>query len=41
MQSFSPKLHVNVRRIDIGTVPHDDEERVRHWLHDLFERKDR
>ena len=41
IQSYSPKIHMNVRRLDIGTVPNSSEEEVTLWLHGLFERKDR
>lgn len=41
IQSFSPKMHVNVRRIDMKKVPHENEEEIKQWLHTLFERKDR
>ena len=41
IQSYSPKMHMNVRRLDIGTVPNNSEEEVTLWLHCLFERKDR
>ena len=41
IQSYTPGMHMNIRRIDMSSVPHTDEEEVTRWLHALFERKDR
>ena len=39
--SYSPKLHVNVRRLDMKDVPTEDQQTVTTWLHDCYARKDR
>ena len=39
--SYSPKLHVNVRKLDMENVPHEDPVEVTKWLHSCYERKDK
>jgi len=38
---YSPKIHVNIRKINISDVPYESEEEVGRWLHSCFERKDK
>lgn len=39
--SYSPRLHVNIRKLSIGDLPHEDTQEVTRWLHSCYERKER
>ncbi|XP_067935490.1 1-acyl-sn-glycerol-3-phosphate acyltransferase epsilon-like isoform X2 [Watersipora subatra] len=41
IQSYSPKLHINIKKIKVADIPHTDKLALTRWLHSCYERKDR